>query len=62
MTDNTVDLGAKRKERAPRCDICGKPLHDFIGECRRVGSVTNEVDGAVTWHLIPLDDEPTDAA
>jgi hypothetical protein len=55
-----VNLDAKRKEKAPRCDICGEPLHDFIGQCRRIASVTNEADGATTWHLHPIedDDEP----
>jgi hypothetical protein len=55
-----VDLDAQRKARIARCDICGNPIHDFVGQCPRIASVTNEVDGATTWHLHPIedDDEP----
>jgi hypothetical protein len=56
-----VDLGQERKARAARCDICGNPIHDFVGQCPRIASVTNEVDGATTYHLHPIeedDDEP----
>jgi hypothetical protein len=60
MTDNTVDLDAKRKAKAPKCEICAGPVHEAVGYCPRVESVTQEVDGARTYHLWPLlePDEP----
>jgi hypothetical protein len=55
-----VDLDAKRKAKAPKCEICGEPVHEWPGQCRRVESVTYELaDGtAVTYHLIPWPDDP----
>jgi hypothetical protein len=55
MTD-PVDLDAKRKAKAPRCQICGNPVHDFIGQCPRVVGITQEIDGAETYSLIPWDE------
>jgi hypothetical protein len=51
-----VDLDAKRKAKAKKCEICGGPLHDFIGQCPRLESITQECDGSETFHLWPLDD------
>jgi ribosomal protein L34E len=64
MTDNTVDLDAKRKAKAPKCEICGKPVHEGIGECRRVESIEYELaDGTIVrYHLWPLGDEDEDVA
>lgn len=56
-----VDLNAKRKEKQPRCAICGSASHDYPGQCPRVYAVTDEPDGGVTYHLTPID-EPPEAA
>jgi hypothetical protein len=60
MTDNTVDLDAKRKAKTakgPRCEICGEPVHDYPGQCDRISAITYESpDGiSVTYHLYPLE-------
>lgn len=57
-----VNLDAKRKSKEPKCMLCGGPLHDYIGQCRRLASVTQEIDGSETYHLHPIEDEPPDAA
>jgi hypothetical protein len=56
-----VSLDAKRTEKKGRCAICGKPAHEFVGQCHRVASITEEIDGSVTYTLYPLD-EPPEAA
>jgi hypothetical protein len=65
MTDNTVDLDAKRKSKVakgPRCQMCGEPVHEVPGLCRRLDSLEHILeDGtAVRYYLRPLpeDDEP----
>jgi len=57
-----VDLDAKRREKVAKCMLCGEPLHDYIGQCQRLMSITEEVDGSETYHLWPLDEPPKDAA
>ncbi len=61
MTD-TVDLDAKRKARAPKCELCGKPAHQFEAQCPRVYAVTFEADGGITYFLADLDDDEPPAA
>lgn len=56
-----VSLDAKRKEKEPRCAICGGKSHDFAGQCPRICAITEETDGSFTYHLEPIDDGP-DAA
>jgi hypothetical protein len=53
-----VDLDAKRKAKAPKCDICAAPEHE--GLCPRIESVEHFMaDGtSVRYYLSPLDDEP----
>ena len=50
-----VSLESKRKEKEQRCAICGGKSHEFAGQCPRVHSVTEEVDGGITYHFTPLD-------
>ena len=52
----TVDFNERKKAKRGRCQICGGDLHDFIGQCQRIESITQEADGAETYHLWPLDD------
>jgi hypothetical protein len=56
-----VSLDAKRKEKAPTCEICGGPAHKFAGQCPRVHAITYE-DGAVTYHLTEEYEPPPSAA
>ena len=51
-----IDLESKRKAKQPRCQICGGPLHDFIGACPRVSAITQECDGSETYHLWPIEE------
>jgi hypothetical protein len=56
-----VDIDEKRREKAakaPRCDICGSPVHDYVGECARVDSIEHIfADGtAVRYYLRPIED------
>lgn len=53
-----VDFDAKRKAKQKRCQICGGPVHDYLGQCRRIAAITQEEDGSDTYHLYPLPDEP----
>jgi hypothetical protein len=57
-----VDLDAKRKAKAPKCELCGDSAHQFEAGCPRVYAVTFEPDGGVTYHLHDIDDGPADAA
>lgn len=57
-----TDLDAKRKAKEPRCAICGRPTHEYHGQCPRICAITEETDGSVTYHLFPVDDDPKDAA
>jgi hypothetical protein len=56
MTD-PVDLDAKRKAKAPKCEICGQPIHDYVGQCDRISAITYETPdgGSVTYHIYPLE-------
>jgi hypothetical protein len=56
-----VSLDAKRNEKKGRCAICGKPAHEFAGQCERIASITEEADGAITYHLYPIEDPPSAA-
>jgi hypothetical protein len=58
MTDNTVDLDAKRKAKAPKCEICGQLEHDD-GLCPRIESVEHFMaDGtSVRYYLRLFDDD-----
>jgi hypothetical protein len=55
-----VDLDAKRKAKAPKCEICGQPVHEAAGLCPRVESIEYIMeDGTgVRYYLHRLDDEP----
>ena len=57
-----VSLDAKRKEKASRCALCGKPAHEFPAQCPRICAITEETDGSFTYHLTPLDEPPPEAA
>ena len=58
-----VDFNERKAKKQKRCEICGEPQHDFIGQCKRLAAITAEADGSETYHLFPLpDDEPPDAA
>lgn len=61
MTD-TVDLDAKRKAKAPKCELCGGIAHQFEAQCPRVYAVTFEADGGITYHLLGIEDGPPPAA
>jgi hypothetical protein len=58
MTDNTVDLDAKRKAKAPKCEVCGQPVHEVPGLCPRIESIEYIMeDGTgVRYYLYPVDD------
>jgi hypothetical protein len=56
-----VDIDEKRREKAakaPRCDICGKPEHDYTGECRRIDSIEHIFpDGSsIRYYLLHFDE------
>lgn len=53
-----VDFEQRKKAKEKRCQICGEKVHDFLGQCKRIMSITQEPDGGETYHLWPLDDEP----
>ena len=53
-----VSLESKRKEKEPRCAICGGKSHDFAGQCPRICAVTEETDGSITYHLGPIESDP----
>jgi hypothetical protein len=53
MTD-PVDLDAKRKAKAPRCELCAGPAHEHEAQCPRVIAITYEADGGITYHLLVL--------
>jgi hypothetical protein len=55
----TVDIDAKRREKAakaPKCDCCGEPEHEYVGECKRVDSIEYVfADGtSVRYYLLPV--------
>jgi hypothetical protein len=60
MTD-PISLDEKRRAKQTRCDFCGKPAHEFAGQCERIASITEEADGAITYHLYPIEDPPSAA-
>lgn len=54
----TVDLDAKRKAKAVKCEVCGSPAHAAAGLCPRVAAISHDVEGGVTYHLWPIEDPP----
>jgi len=56
MTD-PVDLDAKRKAKASKCDFCGQPDHPAPFLCPRVAAVTYDGE-AVTVDLWPIEEPP----
>jgi hypothetical protein len=53
---NTVDLDAKRKEKAAKCEVCGASAHIAPGMCPRVAAIYIDPEGGVTYHLWPIDE------
>jgi len=53
-----VDLDAKRKAKAPKCEICGSDIHAAAGMCPRVSAIKITEDGERMYFLWPIDDEP----
>ena len=53
-----VNFDAKRKEKAPKCEFCGNPVHEFEAQCPRVIAVTFEADGGITYHLLGIESDP----
>ncbi len=53
-----VDFNEKRKAKQKRCQICGEEAHDFLGQCKRIAAITQDVDGSETYILHPWPDEP----
>lgn len=50
-----IDLDAKRRSKVPKCEACGEPQHEYIGQCPRISGVTYETDEyAVTYHFWPV--------
>ena len=56
------DLDAKRKAKAPKCEICGSVAHEFEAQCPRIYAITKEPDGGITYHIEGYDPEPDAAA
>ncbi len=53
-----VDFNERKKAKAKRCQICGGEVHEFLGQCKRIAAITQDIDGSETYHLFPWDDEP----
>jgi hypothetical protein len=56
-----VDLDAKRKAKAPKCEICGDPEHK--GLCPRIDYIEREFeDGTIVRYFLLPYDEPVAGA
>jgi hypothetical protein len=52
MTD-PVDLDAKRKAKAPKCEICGQGVHDYVGQCPCIQFIEYErEDGTIVRYIL----------
>jgi hypothetical protein len=48
-----VDLDAKRKSKAPKCEICGQGIHDYVGQCPQIASIEYErEDGTIVRYIL----------